>query len=144
MPLSRPPFSTRARHKRRGALLDSINVTPFIDVMLVLLVIFMVTAPLLSVGLEVELPQSDAKPLHSQEEPLIVTINKDGVIFLQEKKIEESRLLSKLAAISAGNPNITIYIRGDRRLRYSQVLRVMGRINRAGFERVSLVTDRLR
>ena len=144
MPLSRSHFSTRAHNKRRGVLLDSINVTPFIDVMLVLLVIFMVTAPLLSVGLEVELPQSDAKPLHSQEEPLIVTINKDGVIFLQEQKIDESRLLSKLTAISAGNPNITIYIRGDRRLRYSQVLRVMGRINRAGFERVSLVTDRLR
>lgn len=137
-------FSLRARSKRRKTLLDSINVTPFIDVMLVLLVVFMVTAPLLSVGLEVELPQSDAKPLHSQEEPLVVTINRDGAIFLQEQRIDESKLLAKLAAISAGNPNITIYIRGDRRLRYSKVLRIMGRINRAGFEKVSLVTDPLR
>ncbi len=144
MPLHPSPLSSLVRSKRRKVFIDAINVTPFIDVMLVLLVVFMVTAPLLSVGLEVELPQSDAKPLHSQEEPLIVTIRHDGAIFLQEKQIKESKLIDKLASISAGNPNITIYIRGDRRLRYSKVLRVMGRISRAGFERVSLVTDPLR
>ncbi len=112
--------------------------------MLVLLVVFMVTAPLLSVGLEVELPQSEAKPLHSQNEPLVVTIRKDGAVFLQKKQIKEEKLIEQLAALAAGNNNISIYIRGDRRLRYAKVLKIMGRINRAGFERVSLVTNSLR
>lgn len=135
---------SHTRSKKRRALIDSINVTPFIDVMLVLLVVFMVTAPLLSVGLEVELPQSEAKPLHSQNEPLVVTIRKDGAVFLQKKQIKEEKLIEQLAALAAGNNNISIYIRGDRRLRYAKVLKIMGRINRAGFERVSLVTNSLR
>ncbi len=139
-----PLPSVRALRLRRKTLIDAINVTPFIDVMLVLLVVFMVTAPLLSVGLEVELPQSDAKPLQAQEQPLVVSIRKDGSVFLQETRVTEKTLVKHLTALAAGNTDIAIYIRGDRRLRYAQVLRVMGRINRAGFERVSLVTDRLR
>ena len=139
-----PLPSVRALRFRQRTLIDAINVTPFIDVMLVLLVIFMVTAPLLSVGLEVELPQSDAKPLQAKEQPLVVSIRKDGSVFLQEARVTEKTLVKHLTALAAGNSNIAIYIRGDRRLRYAQVLRVMGRINRAGFERVSLVTDQLR
>ncbi len=139
-----PLPSARALRFRRKTLIDTINVTPFIDVMLVLLVVFMVTAPLLSVGLEVELPQSDAKPLQAQEQPLVISIRKDGSIFLQETRVKEKTLAKHLTALAAGNTDIAIYIRGDRRLRYAQVLRIMGRINRAGFERVSLVTDRLR
>ena len=139
-----PPLpSVRAQRFRRKTLIDTINVTPFIDVMLVLLVIFMVTAPLLSVGLEVELPQSDAKPLQAQEQPLVISIRKDGSVYLQEKRVSEKMLVKHLTALAAGNTALAIYIRGDRRLRYAQVLRVMGRINRAGFERVSLVTDQL-
>ena len=125
-------------------MIDTINITPFVDVMLVLLVVFMVTAPLLSVGLEIELPQSDAKPLQAQEQPLVISIRKDGSVFLQETRVSENTLVKHLTALTAGNNDIAIYIRGDRRLRYAQVLRVMGRINRAGFERISLVTDRLR
>ena len=139
-----PLPSVRALRFRRKTLIDAINVTPFIDVMLVLLVVFMVTAPLLSVGLEVELPQSDAKPLQAQEQPLVISIRKDGSVFLQESRVTENTLVKHLTALAAGNTAIAIYIRGDRRLRYAQVLRIMGRINRAGFERVSLVTDRLR
>ncbi len=138
------PPSVRTRRFRRKTLIDTINITPFVDVMLVLLVVFMVTAPLLSVGLEIELPQSDAKPLQAQEQPLVISIRKDGSVFLQETRVSENTLVKHLTALTAGNNDIAIYIRGDRRLRYAQVLRVMGRINRAGFERVSLVTDRLR
>ena len=142
--LPAPLPSVRAYRLRRKQLFDSINVTPFIDVMLVLLIVFMVTAPLLSVGLEVELPQSDANPLQAQEQPLVVSIRRDGAIFLQDTRVTEKSLVKHLTALSAGNSDIAVYIRGDRRLRYAQVLRIMGRINRAGFERVSLVTDKIR
>lgn len=121
-----------------------INVTPFVDVMLVLLVVFMVTAPLLTVGVSVDLPQTRAPAIRGQDEPLAVTMRADGSIFLQETKIELDELPTRLAAITQNNPDLRIFVRGDRTLPYGRVMEVMGRITSAGFNRVALVSEQPR
>ncbi len=118
-----------------------INVTPLVDVMLVLLVIFMITSPMLVSGVNVDLPKSDAAPVETQEEPLSVSINKDGKIFLQETEITVDKLVTKLEAISGEKKTTRIFVRGDKTLDYGLVMKVVGAINSAGFNQVALLTD---
>ena len=118
-----------------------INVTPFVDVMLVLLIIFMVAAPLLNVGVPVDLPKTEAKPITGQDEPLVVSVDAKGEIFLQETKIGQDELLPRLRAISANKPDQRIFVRGDKAISYGRVMEVMGMINGAGFTRVALVAE---
>jgi len=122
--------------------MSDINVTPFVDVMLVLLVIFMVTAPLLTVGVQVDLPKTKAKTLKGQDEPLSVTVKADGAVYLQDTEIELSALAPRLLAVSANNPDVRIFLRGDRNINYGRVMEVMGTLNGAGFRKVALVTHR--
>ncbi|MBT3790728.1 MAG: protein TolR [Alphaproteobacteria bacterium] len=140
---SLPGSGNRGRSSRWAkAPMAEINVTPFVDVMLVLLVIFMITAPLLTVGVPIDLPKTQAKPLQGQDEPLAVTIDKDGEIWLQETKVDAATLVPRLNAIIGNKPDTRIFVRGDKTVSYGQVLEVMGILNTAGFSRVGLVTER--
>ena len=125
------------RHRPMG----EINVTPFVDVMLVLLIVFMVTAPLLTVGVPVDLPKTEAGQINADSAPLVVTMKADGSIFLQETAIEPDKLIPRLAAISKANDQVRIFVRGDKAAAYGDVLVLMGRIQSAGFERVALVAE---
>ena len=120
--------------------MTEINVTPFVDVMLVLLIVFMVAAPLLTVGVPIQLPETRAKPLQGDKEPLAVSINSEGKIFIQDTEIELDTLVPKLLAISNNGYNERIYVRGDENVDYGVVAQVMGTISRAGFKRIGLVT----
>jgi biopolymer transport protein TolR len=133
-----------SRRRRRRAVMSEINVTPFVDVMLVLLIVFMVSAPLLTVGVPIDLPQSKAKALEQNNEPLAISVNQQGQIFLQNDEIKLDDLLPKLKAIidaRGGTSNDLIYIRGDKTVAYGTMMRVMGRISGAGYHRVALVTE---
>jgi biopolymer transport protein TolR len=132
----------RRRHRRRPVM-SEINVTPFVDVMLVLLIIFMVSAPLLTVGVPLDLPQSQAKSLEQDREPLTVSVNLKGQVFLQNSEIAVEELVPKLNAITQarGGLDERIYVRGDKKVDYGTVMRVMGRLSQAGFRRVALVTE---
>jgi biopolymer transport protein TolR len=118
-----------------------INVTPMVDVMLVLLVVFMVTAPLLTVGVPVDLPQTKAQQLNEPKEPLVISITAEGKIYLQNSEIDADALVPRLQAITNNNPSATIYVRGDRNINYGRVLEVMGLVNGAGFSKVSLIAE---
>ena len=135
------PRSNRGQRGRRGRPMSEINVTPFVDVMLVLLIVFMVTAPLLTVGVPVDLPQTRAKSLGEDREPLAVSIDKGGMIFLQNTPVGIDDLVSKLMAISNNGYNQRIFVRGDKTVDYGKVMEVMGLLNSAGFTRIGLVTD---
>ncbi len=129
---------------RRGARVKpmaEINVTPLVDVMLVLLIVFMVAAPLLTVGVAVDLPETSAQPIVDQGEPLTVTISGDGTIYVQETVVEIDALVPRLEAIASAGYDQRIYIRGDEARSYGEVMQVMGRINAAGFRRIGLVSD---
>ena len=130
-------------NRRRSAVMSDINVTPFVDVMLVLLIVFMVSAPLLTVGVPIELPQSQAKSLSQDNEPLTLSVNVDGKVFLQDKEIQVDDLVPKLKAIidaRNGTVNDQIYVRGDKKVDYGTMMRVMGRLSAAGYHKVALVT----
>ncbi|PJK29353.1 biopolymer transporter ExbD [Minwuia thermotolerans] len=127
--------------RKRFTPMSEINVTPFVDVMLVLLVVFMIAAPLLSVGVPVELPRAVAPNLQGLDEPLAVTIDEEGKIYLQEKEIELGDLVPALIAITNGNQERRIFVRGDRTIAYGRVIEAMGAINAAGFTRVALVAQ---
>ena len=129
---------------KRGAYrpMAEINVTPFVDVMLVLLIVFMITAPLLTVGVSVDLPETSAPILAGQDEPLAVTVKAGGEIFLQETEIDLSELVPRLAAITQNKADTRIFVRGDKAIAYGRVMEVMGTLNEAGFVRVALVTER--
>jgi biopolymer transport protein TolR len=120
--------------------LSEINVTPFVDVMLVLLIIFMVTAPLLTVGVQVDLPESNADTLQSDNEPLEVTINADGNIFIQETEITLKELVPKLIAITDNRLDTKIYVRGDEVIDYGRVMKLLGELSGSGFSKVALIT----
>ncbi len=117
-----------------------INVTPFVDVMLVLLIVFMVAAPLLTVGVPLELPESQANPLNTDKEPITVSVDKAGRIFLQETEVTPEELVITLRAIAQNGLNERIFVRGDRDADYGSIMRVMGRLNAAGYRRIGLVT----
>jgi biopolymer transport protein TolR len=127
--------------RRRYQPMAEINVTPFVDVMLVLLVVFMITAPLLTVGVEVDLPETSASNLLGEDEPLTVTIDRNGVLYLQQLEVEIGELVPKLRAIAAERPELRIFVRGDKAIDYGRVMQVMGTINAAGFTKVGLVTE---
>ncbi len=121
--------------------LAEINVTPFVDVMLVLLVIFMVTAPMMTAGVNVDLPQSAAKPLAGTDEPLSISISSNGKVFLQKNEVDVKEMQAKLAAIAGEKKDTRIFVRGDRAVDYGRIMQVVGEINAAGFTKVSLVTE---
>src|SRR5579872_2061198 len=134
--------SGRGRRSRR-AVMSEINVTPFVDVMLVLLIVFMVSAPLLTVGVPLDLPQSQAKSLEQDREPLTISVNVQGQVFLQNSEIKVDDLVPKLKAVAdaRGGIEARIYVRGDRKVDYGTMMRVMGRLSAAGYHRVALVTE---
>ena len=132
------------RRHRRNPVMSEINVTPMVDVMLVLLIIFMVSAPLLTVGVPIDLPQTQASSLdQADKEPLAVSFNTEGKVFLQNTEVPLEELVPKLKAISAarGGNDERIYVRGDKTVDYGTVMKVMGRLSTAGFRRVALVTE---
>jgi biopolymer transport protein TolR len=120
-----------------------INVTPMVDVMLVLLIIFMVSAPMLTVGVPIDLPQTQAKTLDNDKEPLTVSVNMKGEVYLQNSEVPLDDLVAKLKAVTEarGGMDERIYVRGDRQVDYGTVMKVMGRLSSAGFRRVALVTE---
>tara|TARA_B000000437_G_C11433697_1_gene219214 strand:- start:81 stop:497 length:417 start_codon:yes stop_codon:yes gene_type:complete len=121
--------------------MSEINVTPFVDVMLVLLIIFMVTAPLLTVGVQVDLPETSADSLPEESEPLTLTINSKGEVFIQETKIEFDNLIKKVLAVSKNRTDTRIYVRGDKTINYGRVLEVMGKLSGSGFTKVALISE---
>ena len=132
--------SRRGRRGRRKQLLSEINVTPFVDVMLVLLIIFMVAAPLLTVGVPIDLPETEAKALNSETQPITVSVNSSGQVFLQETEIAIDEVVAKLEAIATTGYDERIYVRGDTNADYGTGMKVMARISAAGFKNLGLVT----
>ena len=130
----------RGRRGSRSGLISEINVTPFVDVMLVLLIIFMVAAPLLTVGVPIDLPETQARALNADTQPITVSVDGEGRVYLQETEIAIDEVVPKLEAIAEAGYNERIYVRGDRSADYGTVMRVMARISAAGFRNLGLVT----
>jgi len=130
-----------ARRRSRHRPMGDINVTPMVDVMLVLLIVFMVTAPLLTVGVPVDLPKTQAGQVNADQAPLVVTIRENGELYLQDTEIASDQLIPRLSAIGKANKDVRIFVRGDKDVAYGEVLVLMGRIQSAGFERVALVAE---
>ncbi len=133
----KPGSGRRSRYRPMG----EINVTPFVDVMLVLLIVFMVTAPLLTVGVPVDLPKTKAGQISANAAPLVVSLQADGDLYLQEAEIAPDQLIARLRAISEANPDVRVFVRGDRSVQYGEIVGLMGRIQSAGFARVALVAE---
>ena len=127
--------------KKQNKLMSEINVTPFVDVMLVLLIIFMITAPLMKTGIEIELPEVNTPNIPESDEPLIVSINKSNEIFLSEKKIQIKNLNSKLLAIRNANPKVKVFIKADKAVSYQNLMEVMKEITDSNITNISLITD---
>jgi len=127
--------------RRKTRLVAEINVTPFVDVMLVLLVIFMITAPLLTSTVPVDLPQTQAARATGQDEPLVVSVNSDGKVYLMDSELELDALVVRLRAVTNNNTEARIFVRGDRAINYGRVLEVMGAVSAAGYTRVALVAE---
>lgn len=127
--------------RRRTNLSSEINVTPLVDIMLVLLIIFMVTSPMLVSGISVDLPETTAKPIAGQDEPLIITIDKNRDIYIHETKIEYESLAKKLAAITREKKDSRIFVRGDKNIAYGEIIKVMAEIQSAGYTKVALVSN---
>ena len=136
-----PQAAGRRRRSRRHNPMSEINVTPMVDVMLVLLIIFMVAAPLLQVGVPIELPQAKGKQLQSSKEPLAISVKADGSVYIGDSAIALDELAPKLKAIAKNGYEEQIFVRGDKGVAYGIVMRVMGRISAGGFRKVSLVTE---
>lgn len=137
---------TKSRGRRTGGTyrpMAEINMTPFIDVMLVLLIVFMVAAPLLTTGVQVDLPDSKAKAITTEDnKPIEITLAKDGKIYIGDTEFKEDRIVSQLKAMTEGSSDDRrIYIRGDRSLEYGRVMRIIGSINGAGFTKVALISE---
>ena len=125
---------------RNKRTISEINVTPFVDVMLVLLIIFMVTAPLLTSGIKINLPEISSVLKNEKKDPVTVSINSKGEIFIQKKKFSKDQLIKKLSLLKKNNQNLKIYIKGDKKLDYGKVMDLMNLINQSGFKKVALVT----
>ena len=132
-------YNYSSKKLKKNKIISQINVTPFVDVMLVLLIVFMITAPLLTVGVSVDLPKTKASQLNSKGDPIIISIKKNGELFIQERKIDSLQLLPRLKAISSGNKNLRIYVRGDKNVSYGIVLDTIAKIKSSGFKKVALV-----
>ena len=131
----------KGRRRGRAQPMAEINVTPFVDVMLVLLIIFMVAAPLLTVGVPIELPETQAKAMNSDTQPITISVNSDGEIYLNDTVIPIDEVVAKLQAVAQAGYEERIFVRGDRSADYGTVMRVMARISAAGFRNIGLVTD---
>ena len=125
--------------RKKNRSMSQINVTPFVDVMLVLLIVFMITAPLLTVGVTVDLPKTKASQLSAKGDPIVISIKQNGELFIQERAIDTLQLLPRLEAISSGNKNLRIYVRGDKNVPYGIVLDTIAKIKSSGFKKVALV-----
>ena len=125
--------------RNKNKSMSQINVTPFVDVMLVLLIVFMITAPLLTVGVTVDLPKTKASQLSAKGDPIVISIKQNGDLFIQERVIDTLQLLPRLNAISSGNKNLRIYVRGDKNVPYGIVLDTIAKIKSSGFKKVALV-----
>jgi biopolymer transport protein TolR len=136
-------LSLNGRPALRGRYrpLSEINVTPLVDVMLVLLIIFMVTAPLMTSGVSVDLPKTDAKPLNSDSQPVTVSIDAGGKIFLQDQELQLADLVPKLQAIAQNDQDRRVFVRGDKALAYGRIMEVMGTITQGGFTKVALLAE---
>ena len=132
---------SRYSKRGRGRLMSEINITPMVDVMLVLLIIFMVTVPILVGGIEVDLPETKSKPMSSDEKPLVISINKQGEIFILETKVSASELVSKLENITKEKKDTRIFVKGDKNVPYGKVVETMAEITSAGFTKVALISD---
>lgn len=139
--IASPVSRRRGSRVQRRTPMSEINVTPMVDVMLVLLIIFMVTAPLLTVGVPVDLPKTEASVITGQDEPLVITINREGKIFLQETELDLATLVPRLRAITANKPDSRIFVRGDKSAVYGRIVEVMGTVSAAGFSRVALIAE---
>jgi biopolymer transport protein TolR len=133
--------SNRGRNRRSRGLMAEINVTPMIDVMLVLLVIFMVTAPLMTVSVPVDLPKTKAAASTQAEEPLVVSLNAKGKLFLQDSELDQVALIGRLRAITKEKPDTRIFVRGDRTIAYGKIMEVLGVLQQAGFTKVALLAQ---
>jgi biopolymer transport protein ExbD len=142
MALSLPPSGEAGED--RYAPLAEINVTPMVDVMLVLLIIFMITAPLLTVGVPLDLPKSRATTLTEPKQPIIISLNREGEVFIGDERIAADDLESRLAALAAEDPSRIVYVRSDRTNTYAQLMDTLGLVNHAGFSKVSLVAEAAR
>ena len=132
----------RGGRRRSYNKMSEINVTPFVDVMLVLLIVFMVTAPLLTAGVPVDLPKSEARQIQDEDnKPIEVTVSTDGKIFVGETEVEKDRLISLLSALTDNDPERRVFIRGDQKLAYGQIMDVIGAINKGGFRKVALISS---
>jgi len=138
-------LNTGGGHRRGGRRsarpMADINVTPMVDVMLVLLIVFMVAAPLMTVGVPVDLPKTNASALNERVEPLTISVNAEGKIYVQEMEVQANELGPRLQAITANKPDTTIYVRGDKGINYGRVMEVMGLVASAGFAKVSLIAE---
>ena len=134
-------FQFTKSQSRSRSLISEINVTPFVDVMLVLLIVFMVSAPMLTVGVPVNLPNSDADSLPDDKEPLTLSINSKGEIFIQDTNIGFNELIPKLLAVSKNRTDTRIYVRGDKNINYGRVMEVMGKLSGSGFSKVALLSE---
>lgn len=126
---------------RSKRIISEINVTPLVDVMLVLLIVFMVTSPMLVSGINIDLPKTSANPFTGKDEPLTITVDKEGTVYLHDHKIKESELVDKLVAITEEKYDTRIFVRGDKAIDYGQVMKIVGLISTAGFKKISLVTE---
>jgi len=131
-------FALRSSRKQKKSM-SQINVTPFVDVMLVLLIVFMITAPLLTVGVSVDLPKTKASQLNSKGDPIVISIKQNGDLYIQERIIDSLQLLPRLQAISSGNKDLRVYVRGDKDVPYGIVLDTIAKIKKSGFKKVALV-----
>ncbi len=141
IPVGKGSGTRQSRRAARYRPMSEINVTPFVDVMLVLLVVFMITAPLLTVGVPVDLPRTAASRMVGQDEPLVITVRADGTVYIQDTEIELPRLIPRLEAITENKKDTRIFVRGDKAVAYGLVMQVMGSVNLAGFGRVALITQ---
>jgi biopolymer transport protein TolR len=137
-------WQSRRSRLRRAHVMSEINVTPMVDVMLVLLIIFMVAAPLLTAGVPLDLPQTQAKALEQNKEPLTISVNDKGQVYLMNTEIKMDELMPKLEAITknrGGGVDERIFVRGDKKVDYGTVMKVMGRLSQAGYRKVALITE---
>ena len=134
-------FASNGRGAGRYRPMAEINVTPLVDVMLVLLVVFMVAAPLLTVGVPVRLPHTNAPPINEPKQPLVITVNAQGRIFVENAEVSTDSLVPRLETATKANPDAPLYVRGDKAISYGRVLEVMGLISAAGFHKVALVAE---
>jgi biopolymer transport protein TolR len=135
------PLKRSSKRRSTSGFNSAINVTPLVDVMLVLLIIFMVTAPMLTVGVPVDLPKTQAAQMNDSIEPLVVSVDASGNTFVQEAAVPISALIDRLKAITNNNPEAKIYVRGDQKIAYGKIMEVMGAIAASGFQKVSLIAE---